>query len=45
MFKLPQLNIKRSTSNLNNVRNTKFLLQNIEEKLEEFANDVRNTRL
>ena len=44
-LKLPALNSMRRSSSSFTERNTKFKLQNIEEKVEELAADVHNTRL
>lgn len=43
--RLPALNSMRRSSSSFTERNTKFKLQNIEEKVEELAADVHNTRL
>lgn len=46
MLRLPQLNPSmRRSSSFTSERNTKFRLQNIDERLEELAAEVHNTRL
>ena len=44
-LKLPALSSMRRSSSSFTERNTKFKLQNIEEKVEELAAEVHNTRL
>jgi hypothetical protein len=45
IIRLPALNSMRRSASFASDRNTKFRLQNIDEKLEEFAAEVHNTRL
>ena len=44
-MKLPQLATRRSANSLSSERNTKYKLQNLEQKLDDLQSEVHNTRM